>query len=280
MNISGKTKICVIIGNPIEHTLSPKMHNAAYKALGIDDQFVFVATKVKLENIKEAVKAVRVMGIRGLTCTIPHKIKVLKYLDQIEPVAKKIGAVNTVVNDGGILKGYNTDWLGAISPLEQKISLKNKKVALIGAGGAARAIAFGIVEKEASLKIYNRTLSKAQKLARELKVKAGSLKELKEVKQADIIINATSLGMAPDDDKIPLPPKYLTKNQIVMDAVYIPYKTKFLKQAEKKGCKIIPGIEMLWYQGIAQFAYYTHRQAPEKVMLKVLLNHFGLKKES
>jgi shikimate dehydrogenase len=279
MKISGKTKICLIIGDPVEHSLSPKMHNAAYKALGIEDQFVFVAAKVKVENVKDVIKAVRVMGIRGLTCTIPHKLEVMKYLDQIDPVAKKIGAVNTVVNNHGVLKGYNTDWLGTVIPLEQKTALKNKKVALIGAGGAARAIAFGIVEKEAKLKIYNRTLSKAKKLASELKVEAGSLDRLNEVKQVNIIINATSLGMKPLENQTPIPEKYFSKGQIIMDAVYVPYKTKLLKQAEKKGCKIIPGIEMLLHQGTAQFTIYTKRQAPEKVMLKALLGHFGLKKE-
>jgi len=277
MNISGKTKICVIIGDPIEHTLSPKMHNTAYKALGIDDQFVYVATKAKVEDVKYVVRAVRVMGIRGLTCTMPHKIEVMKYLDYIDPIALKIGAVNTVVNDQGILKGYNTDWLGAIIPLEQRINLKGKKVALIGAGGAARAIAFGVVEKGAILKIYNRTFLKAQKLAKELKVKAGNLTEISEINKTDIVINATSLGMAPDENKIPVPMEFILKNQVIMDAVYIPYKTRFLKKAQKKGAQIIPGIEMLLYQGTAQFEYYTNHKAPEKIMKQTLLDHFKIK---
>ena len=111
MNITGKTKLCIIIGDPVEHSLSPAMHNAAYVELGIDHEFVFVASRVRVENIKSVVTAMRVMGFRGLTCTVPHKVEVMQYLDKIDPIAKKIGAVNTVVNNGGKLIGYNTDWL-------------------------------------------------------------------------------------------------------------------------------------------------------------------------
>lgn len=274
MRISAKTKICLIIGDPVEHSLSPKMHNAAYEALGIDDQFVYVASRVKIENIKDFVKAVRIMGIKGLACTIPHKLEIIKYLDEVDPVAKKIGAVNTVVNDNGTLKGYNTDWLGAVIPLEQKTCLRGKKVALIGAGGAARAIAFGVAKRGAKLKIYNRTFTKAQQLAKELKAEAGSLKQLAEVANANIVINATSLGMKPNEDETPVPKEFLTKTQIIFDAVYIPYKTHLLAEAEKKGAKIIPGMEMLLYQGMVQFEYHTSHKAPEKVMRKVLLDHF------
>src|SRR3989344_6026284 len=151
MNITAKTKLCIIIGDPVEHSLSPVMHNAAYQALGIDNEFVFVASQVKVAHVKDVVTAMRVMGFRGLTCTIPHKIAVMKYLDKIDPIAQKIGAVNTVVNENGILTGYNTDWLGTVIPLEKHGTLKNKKVALIGAGGAARACGYGVIEKGATL---------------------------------------------------------------------------------------------------------------------------------
>src|SRR3990167_7491456 len=140
MSISAKTKMCIIIGDPVEHSLSPAMHNAGYEALGIDDQFVFTAATVKSENLKKVIKAVQAMGICGLTCTIPHKIEVMQYLDEIDEVAKKIGAVNTVLNMSGKLIGYNTDWLGVIKPLEKYSKLRGKKVAVIGAGGAARAM--------------------------------------------------------------------------------------------------------------------------------------------
>ena len=130
--------MCIIIGDPVEHSLSPVMHNAAYEALRIDDQFVFTAARVDIKHVRQVVEAVRVMGIRGLTCTIPHKIEVMKYLDEIDETAKKIGAVNTVVNHNGVLKGYNTDWLGVATPLERITTLKGKRAAVVGAGGAAR----------------------------------------------------------------------------------------------------------------------------------------------
>lgn len=277
MRINGKTKICLIIGDPVEHTLSPMMHNSAYEALGIDDQFVYMAARVRIEHVKEVVTAMRAMGFRGLTCTVPHKLEVMKYLDKIDEVARKIGAVNTVVNDKGVLYGYNTDWLGTVIPLEKITSLKGKKVVIIGAGGASKAIAFGVVEKGAKLKIYNRTFTKANELAQELGVQAGRFTELEDIKSADIVINATSLGMAPNDDKSPVPANFFHNKQIVFDAVYVPYETKFLKEAKTMGAKIIHGVEMLLYQGIAQFEYYTNLKAPEEVMRKALYNHFNIK---
>ncbi len=275
-NITAKTKICIIVGDPVEHSLSPQMHNAAYRQLGIDGDFVFVAARTKLEDLKDAVQAVRVMGIRGLTCTIPHKLEVMKYLDWIDPVAQKIGAVNTVVNDDGVLKGYNTDWLGAIIPLQKVTSLQDKKVALIGAGGAARAIAYGLVENGAILKIYNRTLSKAEELAKELGCWACSLDELTEITDAEIIINATSIGMGEQQDELPVDKAIIRSHHICFDIVYNPYETKFLQVAKAKGATIIHGIEMLLHQGMAQFTYYTGKEAPEEVMRQTLLECLGL----
>ena len=275
-NITAKTKICIIIGDPVEHSLSPQIHNAAYRKLGIDRDFVFVAARTKLEDLKDVVQAVRAMGIRGLTCTTPHKLEVMKYLDWIDPVAQKIGAVNTVVNDDGILKGYNTDWLGVVVPLQKITNLQDKKVALIGAGGAARAIAYGLVENGAILKIYNRTLSKAEELAKELGCWAGSLDELAEIIDAEIIINATSIGMGEQQEKLPIDKAIIRSHHICFDIVYNPYETKFLQVAKTKGATIIHGIEMLLHQGMAQFTYYTGKEAPEEVMRQTLLECFGL----
>ncbi len=275
-NISAKTKMCIIIGDPVEHSLSPKMHNSAYQQLGIDGEFVFTAAKVKIEDVEDVVRTVRVMGIRGLTCTVPHKVEVMKYLDWIDPVAQKIGAVNTVVNDNGALKGYNTDWLGTVIPLEKVTDLYGKRVALIGAGGAARAMAFGVIEKGAFLKIYNRSQDKAKELAQELGCFSGSIEQLPEVQDADIIINSTPIGMGELEDQTPIPSNLIQKDQICFDAVYVPFETKFLKEAKNAGAKIIHGIDMLLHQGTAQFTYYTNREAPEDLMRETLLQHFGL----
>lgn len=277
MRINGKSKICLIIGDPVEHTLSPMMHNSAYETLGIDDQFVYLAARVSVGHVKKAVTAMRIMGFRGLTCTLPHKLEVMKYLDKVDKVARKIGAVNTVVNENGVLYGYNTDWLGTVTPLEKITSLKGKKVAIIGAGGVSRAIAFGVIEKGVHLKIFNRTYAKAERLARELGAKAGRLTDNRDIQSSDIVINATSLGMAPNENESPILPDCFHNKQIVFDAVYVPYETKFLKDAKIRGARIIHGTEMLLYQGIAQFEYYTNLKAPEDIMRKTLFKHFNIK---
>lgn len=274
MNITARTKICLIIGNPVGHSLSPQMHNAAYQALGIDDKFVFLGANVKVENVKEVIKAMRVMGIRGITCTIPHKVEVIKYLDEIDPVAQKIGAVNTVVNEDGIIKGYNTDWLGVITPLEKVTSLKEKKIAIVGSGGAARAMVYATTKKGAYVTIFNRTIEKAKSLAEEFGGKGKSLDEIAEIKNADIILNATSLGMYPQEQSTPISKEYLQKNHIVFDAIYAPYETTLLKDAKSKGATVIHGLEMLLYQGLPQFELYTNRKPPETVMRNILLNKF------
>lgn len=241
MRLSAKTKFIIIIGDPVDHSLSPAIHNAAYKYLGIDDQFVYLGSNVKITEVKKITETMKVMkNFRGLTCTIPHKIEVMKYLDWVDETAKKIGAVNTVVNDNGVLKGYNTDWLGAIIPLEKVTNLKNKKVAVIGAGGAARAIVFGLISKGAKVKIFNRTKKKAFNLAKEFNCEAGGLNNQGEINNFDIIINATAVGMKPFEKEMPIDSKYLTKKQIVFDIVYTPFETKLLKEAKKKGGKNYP----------------------------------------
>lgn len=274
MKISAKTKICVIVGDPIEHSLSPAMHNAAYQALGIDDEFVFVAAHVKVEDMKDVVQAVRVMNIRGLTCTIPHKIEVMQYLDEIDPIAEKIGAVNTVVNENGVLKGYNTDWLGTVAPLVHATrTLKSKKVALIGAGGAARAMGYGVIQRGANLTIFNRTTEKAREFAQELGngVHVKTLDEMKaEIPKMDVILNATSLGMGEQVNQSPVPKECIQQGQIVFDAVYAPRETKLLKEAKEQGAYTIAGVEMLLHQGVAQFELYTGQKAPIDVMKRIL----------
>ncbi len=269
--ISSETKICLAIGDPIEHSLSPLIHNAGYKALGIDDEFVFLAVRVKLEDVKTAVKAMKAFGIRGMSCTMPHKVEIMKYLDKIDKAAKEIGAVNTIVNNNGILKGHNTDWLGGLKPIERITEIKGKRIGIIGAGGAARAIVYGLKMAGGDLKIFNKDIRQAKNLAKKFNCEFGGFDELNELKEFDIIINATPLGMKPRQNVSPVPKNVFSKKQIVMDAVYIPYKTKMLKEAEKKGAKIIPGIEMFLEQGSTQFTYYTKKKAPLKAMRRALM---------
>ncbi len=268
-----QTNICMVIGDPIEHTLSPKMHNAGYKFLNIQDKFFFTSAKISKKDVKKFINFVRLVDIRGISCTIPNKVEVMKYLDEIDEIAKKIGAVNTIVNNNGILKGYNTDWNGVVLPLEKMLGvggLKNKNVALIGAGGAARAVAFGVVEKGANLKIYNRTVEKANKLAQEIGADSSSIENLKDIRNANIVINTTSLGMGKNIYETPVPKEFLNKDQICFDIVYSPEKTLFLRDALSVGARIIRGKEMLVYQGLAQFELYTKMNVSKTVMMSVL----------
>ncbi len=259
----------MVIGDPIEHSLSPQIHNAGYEELKIDDQFVFVGCRVKISELKNFVDGVRTMGIRGISCTIPHKIEIMKYIDEIDDTAKKIGAVNTIVNDNGILKGYNTDWLGIVTPIEKIASIKNKTVAIIGAGGAARAAIYGIIERGGKVTIFNRTLSNAEKLAKEFGCDSQSLKEIKLVKNMNIIINTTSVGLN-NKNESPVPKEFISNKHIVFDVVYNPYETKLITDAKEQKAIVIHGTEMLLHQAIGQFKLYTNIDAPEKIMKDTL----------
>lgn len=269
--INAKTKICLIIGYPVKHSLSPAMHNAGYKALGIDDKFVYLASEVEPKHLKKAINGIRALGIAGASVTAPHKEKIIQYLDKINKQAQKIGAVNTIVNKNGKLIGHNTDWLGAVNPLLKIAKLKDKKAALLGAGGAARAALFGLVEKGAKVKIFNRTKSEAQKLARDFGCEAGGLDKIEEARDCDIIINSTMIGMPPNQNKSLVPAKFIQKNQIIFDMVYAPRETKLVKNALSKGARVVCGSEMLAVQGVEQFRLFTGRSAPEEAMKKALL---------
>ncbi len=274
MNITAKTKICMIIGDPVEHSLSPQIHNAGYKALGIDDKFVYIGCLVTKEKLADFIKGVKSMQIQGVGVKTPHKIEIMQYLDEIDETAKKIGAVNTVVNERGSLKGYNTDWIGVVSPLEKIVPLNRRKVGLIGAGGAARAAAYGVCEKGADLTIFNRTYDKARSLAEEFGVKALSLQNFDEINNMEIIINATSIGLPPHENEVPVASKFISSDQIVYDLVYsLQGSTKFINDAKEKRAKVLTGIDMLLSQGYAQFKLFTNYDAPEKDMKNFLLEY-------
>ncbi len=261
--------ICLSIGYPIISSRSPLMHNAGYKKLRIDNQFIYLSAEVKSENLKIAIDGIRGLGIRGVSVTMPYKKEVMKYLDKIDKDAKMIGAVNTIVNDGGKLTGFNTDYIGVLEALGEKINLKRKKVAIIGAGGAARAIVYGLNKKGSVIKIFNRTLDQAKELAQEFDCQFSTLDSLEEVINMDIIINATPVGM--NEDKSSIDKNFLNKNQIVFDVVYTPKETRLIKDAKQIGAKVIFGYEMLLYQGVEQFKLYTGFDAPIETMRKTLI---------
>ncbi len=265
MIINGKTVLYGIIGNPVTHSLSPAMHNAALAANGINGVYL----PFSAPDIAAAVTGIRGLGIQGVSVTIPHKEKVMALLDEIDPVAQKIGAVNTVMNKDGTLKGLNTDWLGATRALEEKIDLNGVEAVILGAGGSARAIGFGLLERRAKFVLCSRTESRGKALADELGCLWLSLDEADNL-SGDILINATSVGMQPHIENSPVPELILSRFQVVMDIVYAPLKTRLLQEAEPNGCKIINGLEMLLYQGVAQFELWTGKVAPVTVMRKAL----------
>lgn len=269
MNITAKTKICMVIGDPIDHSLSPKMHNAGYIALSIESDYIYVACHVKVADIKQFIDGIRAMNIHGVSLTIPHKIAVMPYLDKIDEVAQKIGAVNTIVNENGMLTGYNTDWQGILIPLEKMTDLSGKSVAVLGAGGAARAAVYALSTKKARVSIFNRTIEKAANLANDFGGEAFSLDELERIKQMDIIINTTSVGLKNINESL-VPLEYINKHQIVFDAVY-GNETQLIHFAKSKSAKTITGLEMLLYQGAEQFSLFTGYSAPVIDMKNALL---------
>lgn len=243
------TNVYCIIGNPVRHSLSPIIHNMSFKRAGINS--VYLAFEIK--NLGDAIKGIKALGIKGVSITIPFKTEVIKYLDEVDPIAKKIKAANTILNRDGSLVGYNTDWLGAVEALREVTELEGKKALILGAGGASRAIAYGLISSNCQLIITNRSLDKAKKLAEEM----GCLYSQELTTEVDIVINSTSVGMYPLEEESPLPKCYLKKGMIVMDIVYKPLKTKLLKEAAKAGCITIDGLSMLSYQAAYQFEIWT-----------------------
>ncbi|MDR1992940.1 MAG: shikimate dehydrogenase [Nitrososphaerota archaeon] len=285
MTISGKTRICGIIGDPIEHSLSPIMHNAAFEASGLD--YTYLAFKVKPAGIANAVEGMRALNIRGLNVTMPHKNTVMANLDRIDLSAQIINSVNTILNKENLLLGFNTDGIGAVKALKENgAELKGRKVLLLGSGGAARAIAHSVVKEADELAVLNRTVKHAQALAKLLersvnkKIAVGSLSPSdiqQNLQDSDILINATSIGMKPHPDISPIPPKLLRSNLSVMDIVYNPLETKLSKDAKNAGAKIISGVEMLIYQGAVAFEIWTGKTAPVEIMRQTIFSHLQRK---
>ena len=279
--ISGKTKICGLIGDPIEHSMSPAMHNTAFKNRGLD--YVYLPFRVAKARLGEAILGVKALNIRGLNVTIPHKVSVIPLLDELDPLAEKIGAVNTIINNDGVLKGYNTDAHGFLRALlEQDIEPDGKSIVMLGAGGASRAISFILAERGANLVILNRQLELdwAVKLGNSIsrtfgrKVKALELNEQNltpVLRKANILVNTTSVGMRPNTNETPIPARLLESDLVVFDIVYNPVKTKLLTEAESAGAKAISGLEMLVWQGALAFEMWTGLTAPLEIMRKATI---------
>ncbi|MGE0470834.1 MAG: shikimate dehydrogenase [Nitrospira sp.] len=283
MHIDTQTKFCGVIGNPIGHSLSPAIHNAAFRELGLD--YVYLAWQV--EAIGDALKGLRALGnFRGASVTIPHKVAALPFLDHVEQTAQRIGAINTIVCEKGTLTGYNTDATGAVRTLrESGVNLVGQRVVLLGTGGAARAIACALMAESCLAKLTLLGIDDRERttLAEDLRRQTGSTVEdfhldessLRNVlPDARVLIHCTPVGMSPKTDASCVPASLLHTDLTVMDIVYNPRETQLLKDAKHAGCQTIPGLEMFLNQAVAQFELWTNQTAPVDVMRGVLESHF------
>jgi shikimate dehydrogenase len=280
--VGGATKVVGVIGDPIEHSLSPRMHNAAFEYLGLD--YLYLPFRVLEKDLKNAVRGAKAFNLKGFNVTIPHKVSIIKFLDDVDSTARKIGAVNTVVNEEGKLLGYNTDGLGALEALrEEGVDPEGKKIVVIGAGGASRAITFQLASICSKLVILNRTRIRAVKLAGELAsvgsvVEGGSLtlKSLgSSLNDSDILINTTSVGMHPDVNESPVPEEFLHKDLVVFDIIYNPLETLLLRYARNVGAKSVNGVGMLVNQGAIGFKMWTGYEAPKDIMRKAVVENLS-----
>lgn len=270
MRIGSKTGLFGVMGFPLAHTLGPRMHNAALAARNVDAVYLAFETT----DAEGCVRGMRALGIRGMSVTIPHKSSVLSMLDEVDDLAEKIGAVNTIVHRNGRLTGYNTDAAGALRALEEKTLLEGKSCAIVGAGGAARAIGYGLKERGLPLTIVGRSREKGETLAYELGCNYAPIGEMEEI-SVDLLVHATPVGMFPYGGDCIVPPNALKEGMVVMDTVYNPRDTMLLRLARKRGCAGINGLGMFIYQGAEQFRLWTGIDAPVEVMAHAVEDALG-----
>lgn len=278
MHIDGSTTLVGVFGHPIVHTASPAMHNAAFAALEMN--WAYLAFDVDPANLKSALHGARDMGLRGVNLTVPHKILALDFLDDVDADARKLGAVNTVVFENGKLRGCNTDGYGIAKAIREEFNFgfKGKRVLVLGAGGAGRAIAVKAA-LDGALRVYvaNRTAAKIEPIAKEI---AGTKSECRAVElttaaitsvigDVDLLINATSVGLK-DEETLALPASLFTPQLFVYDTIYRPAETALLKTADDAGARTANGLSMLLHQGVKAFEIWTGRKAPLAVMRRAL----------
>lgn len=279
--INTNTKLTGLIGYPLIQSYSPVMQNTAFQECKLNK--IYIPIEVEPNNLETVVKGITKMNFDGFNITKPYKIDIIKYLDEIDEYASLIGAVNTVKISNGIIKGYNTDGTGFLRSFKENTgtNIEGKNVFILGSGGAARAVAITMaLNKAEKIYISNRTYEKAISLAGDVKKSGNCIAipmEYKEMEKAindsHVLINTTSVGMFPNIDESPLNKNLLNETLIVCDIVYNPLKTRLLKDAEEKGCKIVPGLSMLVYQGAEAFEIWTDMKAPIDIMFKVVENN-------
>jgi len=273
LNISANTRVYGVLGDPVSHSMSPAMHNAAFLQTGFNG----VYTAFQVSDLPNAIAGIRALKIHGCSVTIPHKVAVMDMLDEIDPLARRIGAVNTIVNQDGWLSGFNSDSLGAMAALLEKTPVAHRRIAVIGAGGAAHALAHGICDHGGRLTVVNRSVENGQRLADEVDSDFCPLVDFSGVGY-DILVNTTSVGMAPEIDRMPVSHACLRPGMTVMDIVYNPLETRLLQAARDAGCVVVDGVAMFVHQGACQFERWTGIKAPVQLMKRTVLE--ALKKRA
>jgi shikimate dehydrogenase len=284
MDIGTSTQLCAVIGNPVEHSLSPAIHNRAFQELGLD--FVYLAFRV--EDAKSVAMGMRALeNFRGLSVTIPHKVAIIEHLDEIAEVDRQIGSVNTVVNENGKLIGSGSDGPGArMALIDSGVKLTGQRVMMLGSGGASRAIAFDLAHHAApsSLVILGVIEDELIGLVKDLKATTGipvfgemlDDKSLPpRVEEAQVIIHATPIGMHPKTDASLVPKELMHRDLAIMDVVYNPLKTKLLQDAESLGLQTVSGADMFVNQALFQFEIWTGQKAPREVMREVVVAYLS-----
>jgi len=283
--ITSKTKIFCVIGHPIEHSMSPIMWNPALQELSLD--YVYLAFDVHPKNLEKAISGIRSLGIRGINVTLPHKETVIKYLDEIDPIALKIGAINTIKNDEGTLRARNTDASGAKKALlDAGCNISGKNIVFLGAGGVARSLAYIFAEESNQIILTDLIEERAMTVASEIKEKMKLNIEGKKItkdnineslKKADILINATPIGMYPRVENTPITKDMLNADLFVFDVVYNPLETRLMKEAAEIGCQTLGGLDMLVNQGILAFEWWTNQNPNRSLMKKKIIAFLGIK---
>jgi 3-dehydroquinate dehydratase/shikimate dehydrogenase len=281
--IDEDTQVYGVVGHPLGHSMSPAIHNASFEATGINAVYLPLLIDPAYEAFAEFFDGCRSrpwFGLGGASVTIPHKLNALKYVGEIiEPLAQRIGAVNTLILEGDTVRGINTDYVGALDALTgamgcDRSDLHGSRVAVLGAGGASRAIVAGLVDSGCAVTIYNRTIDKAAALAQTFDAEVAQWSD-RQTMDAEIVVNTTSVGMHPNENDSPLPVDAIRPGMVIFDTVYNPIDTQMLRDAKQAGCQTVDGVAMFVNQAVAQFEAWTHEKAPVDTMQRIVLEHLG-----
>jgi shikimate dehydrogenase len=267
-----------IVGHPVAHSLSPAMYNAAIKHLKIDAEYrIFDIDPSDPENLANFCYETTLNNISGFSVTMPYKQEIMTYMDEYDPLAKIVGCVNTVINDDSRLIGYNTDTIGSMQALREKSDLIGRKALVMGGGGAARAIAYGLKEFGTDVFLFNRTMEKAEEIAKEYDMLTIDFRKIQD-EDFDIIINATPVGSAPNTEESLLHADQIPSHAVVMDVNTNPVETQLIKEAKKAGAKTVTGERMLLHQAVNQFKLFFNLEAPLEVMEKAMEEELRMRK--